>query len=399
MSRKAERQRAEALQLALERLERLRSRGVEERKARRQASRHLGASERRLFRLGTGLGDVARPMPEAPFADELEARLRREAASRGRVAPMRRRRSRVPVLAAAAACFVLVLGILYGASGSIPGEPLYEVKRAAESVRLGAASGVGEARLRVALADRRLTEVEALREKARGEVIGTPGTVLAAGAVEGIDDPELAALIRDTLGDAEEQMQLAAPVLVQARDSEGLQELADVARKGRDTAHSVGADLPPESRSSAHQNELSFQAIEAQAESAKAGLEPTPTPVPTPGPCATPTPTPTATPTPTPTPEGTPTPTPAPGGTPTPTPEPTPCVSPAPTPTPESEPAVQATPTPAPTPTPTPEPTEGGTETPEPTPWPTPTPTPRAGDGEAMESSGCGWFRSLLVLC
>ena len=387
---------AEALQRALALLERLRSRDMPEVDARAEAAKHLTALQLRLFDLATGLRDAAVPAPETGFADALEARLR--AVGAGAIPlPARRNSFALQRVVGVAAVLIFAAGLLYGGSRSLPGEPLYRVKRSVEAVRVGVASGTAEANVRVDLAERRLDEVDRLIAQARSNVVGTPGRPLAA--VASIDDPRLVRLIEQTLQDARDQMERAAPVLISSRDADGLTRLASVARKGQTTVSDVADELPFDIQSPVLETGVSLEEIEFEAEKARAEIEassaePTPGPCePTPSPTATPTasPTPAVSPTPTPTPSPSPTPTPSPS--PTPTPEPTPCVTPTPTPTPSPTPAAATEPTPEPkdeaTPSPTPRPTAKPAASPE------PDPEPEA----SHSSSGCGWFRELLVLC
>lgn len=77
----------------------------------------------------------------------------------------------VPVLASLLAAVVLGTGTVMAASGSLPGEPLYPVKMAAEQARFSLTpSPAARARLLVELSDRRVEEIAALEEEGEGEV-------------------------------------------------------------------------------------------------------------------------------------------------------------------------------------------------------------------------------------
>jgi hypothetical protein len=105
---------------------------------------------------------LERPVMRDQFRKELRGRLMSEAVVA--LAPQRGRFSFPTILRpafAAAALLVLVLaGATSAAASSLPGDPLYAVKRASEDVRL-ALSVDGSARLQLLseLADRRLTEL------------------------------------------------------------------------------------------------------------------------------------------------------------------------------------------------------------------------------------------------
>lgn len=128
------------------------------------------------------LVEAARQLAETPpftlsndAVDRIEGRLMAEIDTVDRFDRISRRR--VPSRAvrwltyAAAACLVLVMlagGATYASADSLPGDPLYGVKRAVERVQLAVASGESEASLRVDLAERRVNEFSALLD--RGEV-------------------------------------------------------------------------------------------------------------------------------------------------------------------------------------------------------------------------------------
>jgi hypothetical protein len=243
----------------------------------------------------------------------------------------------------------IVAGLLVPAFRSLPGDPLYALKRASERTEVGFASGSTEARLRIELADERFDEVQRLIERAQLSALGGPG-VVAGAAAEDIDDPRLAQLISDTLEAAGQELASAATILISVpADAQDLDSLVAITQRGKQLAENVAADLPLAAQPPAFDTVVQFAKIEAQAKAARSNvvatpaLQPcdTPTPSPTVAPDVgevTPTPTPTETPTATPTTspeEAVPTPTPTPSGTPciTPTPSPTPIpTEPAPTP-------------------------------------------------------------------
>jgi hypothetical protein len=112
---------------------------------------------------------LERPTMRDEFRKELRARLMSEA-----VVALSPRRARAPLfawlrptLAAAVLAIVVFAGATTASASSIPGDPLYLVKRAAEDVRLALTFG-DEARMQLLseLADRRLEELaEAARHR------------------------------------------------------------------------------------------------------------------------------------------------------------------------------------------------------------------------------------------
>lgn len=347
---------AEALQEALERLEALRSApGAEASAARARVATELPEPVASAFSLAVGLSQATAPTPAFRNADAFAERLRRAGAARqaktGVVALHSRRQTRwwsfdrLSVVAAAAAIAV-VAGLLVPAFRSLPGDSLYALKRASEAARVGVVSGTTEAKLRIKLAAHRFDEVERLIER---EELKGAGPGLAALEAADIDDPRIAELIEQTLAEAEEQIEVAATILIaEPEQTEALDDLVEVSQRGRRLAAEVADELPGSVRPPVLSTVVNLAKIEAVAKAARTrSQQQRQTPTPTPGPCATPSPSPERTPQASPE-DATPTP------TPTPSPEPTPCVSPEPTPTP----------TPSPSPTPSPEPSEEPRPTP-----------------------------------
>jgi hypothetical protein len=360
-----ERRKANALQKALERHQALLDRGTDPVEARAAAFSGLDPQVARLFGLAVGLGEASAAAPEPAFAAAFAKRLATVELLPVRAEPARRRLRRPMArplpgfgFAAAAAAIAIFAGICVPAFRSLPGDPLYAIKRASESARVGVVSGPREARLRLALASRRFGEVEALVERAQTREL-SPG-VGAAPAAQDIKDPRLAELIRSTLQDAQEQIAVAAQILIAEPPStevvEALDQLVAIASHGRQIAEAVVEDLPEPKQPPVLKTVVTLAKIEAEAKAARMQTEPEPL-----KPCDTPEPTPSASPTAKPEQAGaSPTPFVSPSPSPTPrptsTPEPTPCISPSPTPTPS--PTVAPTPEASPSPTPTPEPEE-----------------------------------------
>ncbi len=365
----------DALQEALERHLDLRAKGVTAPKAGGQIAAELTGEARGLFSLAVGLGEAAAPVPEPQFVESFAARLEtisvvpKKGDEESAAAPKRSRlRSLFPSfrmpqlgLVGAAASIAIFAGLLVPAFRSLPGDTLYSLKRASENIRTAVVSGPTEATLRLRLASKRFEEVELLVERAQLSEVG-PG-LAAASVVQDIDDPRIVELIESTLADAEEQIQVAARILIaEPPDIVALDELVGVSQRGREVVEEVAEDLPVASQSPVLSTVVTLRKIEAQASAAKMRAEST-----EPQPCDTPTPTPVESSTPATTPQegASPTPTPSPSVT----PAPTPCLSPDPTTTPT------ATPTPSPSP-------ETVSSTPSPTPAsPQSTPQGRRAEG------------------
>lgn len=175
-------------------------------------------------------------VPEAVAARHLEAIGRAQSPSgRHRLvhAPRWRRRTAAALVAA-----VLVLasgaGTVWAAQSALPGDVLYPVKRASESVRLALARDPGaKARLHLELADRRLEELRALLERRRA------GEAVDIGAAMRAFEAEIAGTEADVERGAALGQDLAALVAhVMERIEAHLARLAEL----RDT------QVPPQAR-------------------------------------------------------------------------------------------------------------------------------------------------------
>jgi hypothetical protein len=243
----------------------------------------------------------------------------------------------------------VLASLLLASFQSLPGDPLYAVKRASEASRLLVRTGPAEASLRLKLADERLREVHGLIARA-----GLQGFAPRVVGGRDISDPKLAKLIDATLKEAEVQISLASSVLVEAgKDVIALDRLVSVSERGKDLAEDVVEDLPERVQPRVLGTARSLAKIEAEAKVARTTAQSS---QPEPCPAAMPTATPAdgSVPSPTPAAEAaTPTPSPEEAPTPTTTSSASPCASPSPTPAP-TEPGPTTTPpadTPAPTPT------------------------------------------------
>lgn len=323
------------------------------------------ATRERLLRLPRPV-TVEERAAEAPW----ENALRQWARWRQRVALTLRRPRWQPALARAIPLLLALLliggGTVYASADSLPGSPLYPVKRAVERTRLLVAPTLeSRAQLHLEFADKRLAE---------GIIVARQGKDDQANQLVSEYERELhtaLSTIEEMIAQGRSPAQLSAQLRAQLASQRRVLEM-------------TGGQLPPEAL------EIAL-GVAQRIEEELAGLEMPAPPTPTPSPILSPTPTvtpvvpatrppePTATPLP-------PTPTPVPPtATPlVPTPTRTP-ISPMPTPSPTATKTprpLTATPTPMPptatgtprplTPTPTPI-TPTATETPQP---PTATPTP-----------------------
>ncbi|HEV8534684.1 MAG TPA: DUF5667 domain-containing protein [Candidatus Limnocylindria bacterium] len=176
---------------------------------------------------------LERPVPREQFRKELRARLMSEAvvvlAPRSSTAPFFLRFR--PALAAAAAVVLVLAGATSASASSLPGDPLYVVKRAGEDVRLALTfDDFARMQLLSEFVDRRLEE---LAEIAHQRPTSAPtATAQYAEAVERFADAV------DRLRDAESD---------EKRDA--AQSVADAAReKHRLVVDTVREKLPEEAR-------------------------------------------------------------------------------------------------------------------------------------------------------
>jgi hypothetical protein len=365
---------SKALHAALERYDALLASGATPAEARSQAASSLRPDLRSALALATSLPAASEVTPDPAFARSLEAKLRAQPMPR----PLARPQFSVRPALALAAAIVVIGAFLVPAMRSLPGDPLYALKTSSEDARLLVASGPGEARVRLDLANERFREVEGLvaRSRLRSVGIGTS----AAGLSDENVDPKIAALIKSTLEDAEDQLAHAAAIIIeQPHDVSGLDQLLQVTQRGQSVAATVAAVVPHEDKPPVLKTLVTLAKIEAQANAARMTVVPVTTPEVCPTPSTTPTPTPTQTPT--------ATPTDSPDATPTDTPSATPTETPTATPTSST----CATVTPVPAPTQTPGADDNVTTTTEPTDSPSPSPSASpsaAPDAGAQDQSG-----------
>jgi hypothetical protein len=283
-------------------------------------------------------------MRQPAFAGRIEAQIR---AGRIERAPSAHRRPQGLAMLAMAACIAVLAGFLVVASHSIPGDGLYALKRAGETAQLSVTWGSTEAHVRLSLAETRLQEVQGLFARARNQVQGVPGTIAAGGPTDGMD-PHIAKLIRQTLREAEVQINAAAKILIADHsDRLALQRLVTVAHRGSSIAKGVAATLPSLQKPPVLNTADNLAIVATKAEAVRQEIPAGPTPTP----CVTASPSPSRSPAPSASPSASPAPA---SEKPAQSPSATPTASAKPaSPRPSSAPCVTPTPSPSPKPSPT----------------------------------------------
>lgn len=298
-----------------------------------------------------------------------------------------RAQRRLAVAAGAMASVVAVAGVGLAGNRSLPGDPLYGIKRGTEAIELATTHGlVARGELHLRLAKERLREVERLSGAAEALGLTAPASAVAPLAPAPAFGGSLSSKIVSTLERMDSETLAGSADLTKAykadRDTAPLEVLVAFTRAQQQRLNAVLPDLPDAARSAAVASLTVLDQVDAAAGDLLSGgqctqaCRPTPAPTPTAGPpvtapeapctCGgqpapsggeqpgTPEPTPSATdsaePTPTPDRSATPSPSPSPSGlvdtvkeiinnlpTPLPTPLPTapplPSLAPAPAPT------------------------------------------------------------------
>jgi len=238
------------------------------------------------------------PAPRPEFRAALRQRLVAVATVQGvgeTESPMRRARSagstwkvqrRLTALAAGAAVVTGVAGVGVGSSRSLPGQPLYGVKRAAEAAQLAATVGTeARGKRHLEFARTRLAEIKALA-----------GSSSSLGPIAGDNDAAAgssahAQLIQQTLRAMDEETRSGANDLFAAFQSSGSREpllaLNDFSREQYADLRGLLPELPEPSRPAAGSS-LALLQVVAQWTVRYAGSAPSPTSttpsVPAPGP-------------------------------------------------------------------------------------------------------------------
>jgi hypothetical protein len=272
----------------------------------------------------------------------------------------RRAQRRIGVTAGAMAGVIAFTGVGIAASRSLPGQPFYSLKRGAEAVQLGLASGdQAKGTKHLEFAATRLREVSALASGEDQLALGAPAPAVAAGVALG---GSLQKRINDTLADFNAETSSGRMLLEGVYRKTGKQEplriLKTFSAEQGSKLTALLPQLPTESQAVAQSSldlvkdvqstvteQLALSICGGECFPGNAGPTLPAEPVPSPGVTASPTPSDddngvapcTCGPTPEPTPTNgsseTPTPTSSPTATPSSSPTPTPSQSPGPLPT------------------------------------------------------------------
>lgn len=286
-----------------------------------------------------------------------------------------RAQRRLAVAAGAMASVVAVAGVGVAGNRSLPGDPLYSIKRGTEAIQLATTNGlVARGELHLQLAEERLHEVERLSGVA--EALATPGqsSAVAPLAPAPAFGGSLSSKIVGTLERMDAETLAGSADLTAAyedsHDTAPLESLVSFTRSQQQRLNNVLPDLPDRARSAAVASLGVLKQVDAAAGDLLSGgqctdaCRPTPTPAPTAGPPVTapeqPEPcTCDSEPTPGGGPSGEPAPEPDPSDSAEPTPSSSPSGNPSPTPSPSPSSVVDTVkdiidklPTPLPTPLP-----------------------------------------------
>lgn len=296
----------------------------------------------------TATGAALVPAPSEEFRAALRGRLLAVAAVQGIGETARTPvpaavswRSRAATVAAGVtAAAVAVTGVSAAASQSLPGDPFYDVKRAAEGVQLWLADGAAEE------GERYLQFAEERRRELQALALGRD--------LEGREGAPAPAQVSELLTDMDEQTRSATRLLTEAfratSDAEPLERLAAFAAAQAEALEEVLPELPAQSRPrlraslalvtdvrTTADELLALRDCTAECDPAAAAPgagttadEPCDCPTPVPAPSVAPAPATSA--------PSSPAPGPASGSTATPTPAPAPSSSPSPRPSPSTSP-------------------------------------------------------------
>jgi len=254
-----------------------------------------------LVQVADHIRRTSHPMLSASATQAIEQRLLRKAGElrQSRAKPGLRPLSlswRPLVTIAAVLIVVLALvlagggGIVYASTDSLPGDPLYGIKRAAEQVQLFfAPAGTRRAELHLKFAERRLEETQALvetRGKVDEETLAAIAqeTELALEEVEGVHPADRSELVEKLISLTERQQAVLKSVQAKAPESaqKGLNRALEASQRGHERAREALEKEKPRQETRPTQSPTPFE-----------------TPKPTHTPKATHTPGPTKTPKPT----------------------------------------------------------------------------------------------------
>lgn len=209
-----------------------------------------------------------------------------------------RAQRRLAVAAGAMASVVAVAGVGVAGNRSLPGDPLYGVKRGTEALQLATTHGlVARGELHLHLAKERLHEVERLSGSA--EALSFPGqsSAVAPLAPAPAFGGTLSSKIVSTLSRMDTETLAGSADLTKAfertHDTAPLETLVDFTRAQQQRLNAVLSDLPDSARSAAVASLTVLDQVDAAAGDLLSGgqcteaCRPTPTPAPTAGPPVT----------------------------------------------------------------------------------------------------------------
>lgn len=185
----------------------------------------------------------ARAADSAPARNGRAAVLARAAATVDRLSSVKIGRPVAIITAVVAVFAVLLGGSVWMSKKSLPGDPLYALKRANENVQLSlTTSPTARGEKYLAFASTRVSEVDALLKRADALALGS-GATAAAGI-----SPHTAKLVTDTLNDADADVRNAAQLLgrqsVDGKSGRPLQILLDWAPGQLTQMQTVASRIP-----------------------------------------------------------------------------------------------------------------------------------------------------------
>jgi hypothetical protein len=210
-----------------------------------------------------------------------------------------RAQRRFAVAAGAMAGVVAIAGVGVAGSRSLPGDPLYGLKRGAEKVQLATTHGlVARGQLHLEFAKERLGEVEKLSGAAEALGVSSQATAVAPLAATPAFGGSLSSKIVGTLERMDAETLAGSHDLTEAyqksHDTAPLEELAGFAAQQEKRLTAVLPDLPDGARSKAAASLGVLSQVSAATDDLLSGgrcteaCRPTPTPTPSAGPAVVP---------------------------------------------------------------------------------------------------------------
>lgn len=209
-----------------------------------------------------------------------------------------RAQRRLAVAAGAMASVVAVAGVGIAGNRSLPGDPLYGIKRGTEALQLATTHGlVARGELHLHLAKERLHEVERLSGSAEALTLPGQSSAVAPLAPAPAFGGSLSSNIVSTLARMDSETLAGSADLTKAfersHDTAPLETLVDFTRTQQQRLNAVLPDLPDSARSAAVASLTVLDQVDAAAGDLLSGgqctqaCRPTPTPTPTAGPPVT----------------------------------------------------------------------------------------------------------------